>query len=182
MLWLEVKVFFKHQDRQLAVDLISDAFYELDIKGVVVEGPVVMTGDDDWAQAPPAIIQDGVTGYFPDDAQGARKCRLLENKLKVLQARSNIQTKIVYQHLDEEDWAESWKTYFGPERISNNIVIKPSWREYQARKGDLIIEIDPGMAFGTGTHPSTVLCVQLLEKYLRPDHSFLDVVPAFSCW
>jgi ribosomal protein L11 methyltransferase len=77
--------------------------------------------------------------------------------------------------VDEEDWAESWKAYFEPTRITRRIVIKPSWREFTAGDGDLVIEIDPGMAFGTGTHPTTALCIQLLETHLRPGDAVLDV-------
>ncbi len=68
----------------------------------------------------------------------------------------------------EEDWAECWKTYFKPFRLGRRLVVKPSWEPWGAREEDLVIEIDPGMAFGTGTHETTALCLQLIEKHWQP--------------
>ena len=67
----------------------------------------------------------------------------------------------------EEDWAENWKQYFKPFRVSEHLVVKPTWESWDKQPGDLIIEIDPGMAFGTGTHETTALCIGLIEKYYR---------------
>ena len=65
----------------------------------------------------------------------------------------------------EEDWAENWKQYFKPFRVSEHLVVKPTWESWDSQPGDLIIELDPGMAFGTGTHETTALCIELIEKY-----------------
>ncbi len=67
----------------------------------------------------------------------------------------------------EEDWAENWKKYFKPFRVSEHLVVKPTWETWDKQPGDLIIELDPGMAFGTGTHETTALCIALIEKYYR---------------
>lgn len=83
--------------------------------------------------------------------------------------------------LKEEDWANSWKVNFKPTRIGERLVIKPSWESYTAADGDIILELDPGMAFGTGTHATTRLCLELLEKLvfnetaLQPNGKVLDV-------
>lgn len=78
--------------------------------------------------------------------------------------------------VDDADWKDNWKEYFKPAKISHRIVVKPTWEEYEKKSEDeLVIEIDPGMAFGTGTHPTTTLCVKLLEKYIEPLDSVLDV-------
>jgi len=74
----------------------------------------------------------------------------------------------------EEDWANNWKQYFKPFRVGERLVVKPSWESWDARPGDLIIRIDPGMAFGTGTHETTALCIALIEKYYQGG-SVLDV-------
>ncbi|HEA68679.1 MAG TPA: 50S ribosomal protein L11 methyltransferase, partial [Desulfobacterales bacterium] len=71
---------------------------------------------------------------------------MLEEKLIRLKKINRIQSKIVYREIDEEDWAGSWKTYFWPEKIGERVVIKPTWRKYIADPGDIIIEIDLGMA------------------------------------
>jgi ribosomal protein L11 methyltransferase len=79
---------------------------------------------------------------------------------------------VVQDDLQEEEWAESWKAFFKPLRIGRGIVVKPTWEHYQAMAGEVIVEIDPGRAFGTGKHPSTVLCVEILE------HLFSDILPS----
>jgi len=75
----------------------------------------------------------------------------------------------------EEDWANEWKKYFKPVRVGKNIMIKPTWEAAVLQEGDLVIEIDPGMAFGTGTHPTTVLCLEALEKYVQPEQLVYDI-------
>ncbi len=76
---------------------------------------------------------------------------------------------------DDTSWKDKWKEYFKPARISEQIVVKPTWEEYDNVGGFKIIEIDPGMAFGTGTHETTSLCVKMLEKYIEPGDRVLDV-------
>jgi ribosomal protein L11 methyltransferase len=77
--------------------------------------------------------------------------------------------------LDEEDWAESWKAHFEPQKIGRKIVVKPTWRNYRSAPGEIVLELDPGMAFGTGTHPTTALCIEMIEAYLNKGDAFLDV-------
>jgi ribosomal protein L11 methyltransferase len=74
--------------------------------------------------------------------------------------------KVLQENLQNEDWAESWKTFFKPIRIGNSIVVKPSWESYEASANQVVIEIDPERAFGTGNHPSTALCIEILEHVL----------------
>lgn len=68
--------------------------------------------------------------------------------------------------IDDEDWKDKWKENFKPTRITDKIVVKPTWEEYEPSQGEIVLEIDPGMAFGTGTHETTSLCMRLMEKYL----------------
>jgi ribosomal protein L11 methyltransferase len=78
--------------------------------------------------------------------------------------------------VEDSDWKDNWKEYFKPAKITERIVIKPTWEAYERTDDELVIEIDPGMAFGTGTHPTTSLCVKLLERYLEPEKDMvLDV-------
>lgn len=79
-----------------------------------------------------------------------------------------------YFELKREDWAEIWKQFFPVLNVSEHMVIKPTWREYEAKPGDCVIEIDPGMSFGTGQHATTAFCLRMLEKYAVPGASFLD--------
>jgi ribosomal protein L11 methyltransferase len=75
----------------------------------------------------------------------------------------------------EEDWAEYWKQFYKPFRAGDRLVVKPSWERYDALPGDLVIEMAPGMAFGTGTHETTAMCLRMLERYVRPGCACLDV-------
>ncbi len=175
MKWTQVKVVFEHPDRELAVDLISDIFYAFGLQGVAVES-TVPDEDADWADGAEKIPEaDSVSAYFPKDERFADSIRKIRAELDRLAAESGIATQILFQEMDEEDWAESWKEYFWPEKVGENIVVKPTWREYVPNSGETVLEIDPGMAFGTGTHPTTSLCIQLIEKYLHPGDSLLDI-------
>lgn len=75
----------------------------------------------------------------------------------------------------EQDWANAWKAYYHPEKIGARLVIKPSWESYNPEQGDIVIELDPGMAFGTGTHPTTVLCLEGLERYVSSGDVVFDI-------
>ncbi len=177
MQWLEAKVTFSGSDNQrsLIVDLIADIFYGLDAKGVVIDDPLLEPVES-WA--PDAVARPekpAVTGYLPSDDRVESRRQHLERHLMRLSAAHGFRYRIQYQAIDEEDWAESWKAFFWPQKITPRLVVKPTWRDYTPEPGQLVIEIDPGMAFGTGTHPTTALCVRLLEKHLRAGQSVLDV-------
>ena len=174
MKWIEVKVVFIFNDRQLAVDIISDLFYDLDLKGVVVEESQV-EGFEDWDDHAVIPENDAIIGYLPDDNTLGKKCKTIEEGLARLEKKIGIQYRIFYGNVDEANWAESWKTYFHPEKITDRIVIKPTWRDYLQNEKEIVLEIDPGMAFGTGTHPTTRMCIALIEKYLNKSDTFLDV-------
>lgn len=175
MKWIAAVVIFHSEQVEQAVDLISSLFYDLGLSGVVVDDPD-MEPSEGWGEdAIPKPEHHAVTAYFPADDSLAMKCRQLEAGLAELKEKHGIISEIRYREVDEEDWAESWKAYFWPERITDKIVVKPSWREYKPYKDEMIIEIDPGMAFGTGTHPTTALCIQMIQDFLKPGDDFLDV-------
>ncbi len=79
------------------------------------------------------------------------------------------------QDVEDKDWAENWKQFYKPFRIGSHLVVKPTWERYAVQPGDVLIELDPGMAFGTGTHETTHMCMELLEKHLRPGLRVMDV-------
>lgn len=88
---------------------------------------------------------------------------------------SGIKADIATAELDEEDWSTAWRQFYKPTRIGKRMVIVPSWEKYEKKPGDIIIDMDPGMAFGTGTHETTRLCASLLEEYVRHGDYMLDV-------
>ncbi|MGD9077849.1 MAG: 50S ribosomal protein L11 methyltransferase [Desulfobacterales bacterium] len=175
MKWIEAKVVFDAEGSPLAGELIANLFFEFDLQGVVEEDPT-MEPTEDWAEDSIGCAQQhAVIGYFPKDRQAKKRCRVLEEKLAVLKKNTALLYRISYKELDEEDWAEAWKVFFEPQKIGKTIVVKPTWCEYEASPGDIVLELDPGMAFGTGTHPTTALCIRLIEAYLHKGDSVLDI-------
>ncbi len=175
MRWNEIKIAIQGRNTGMAVELISNIFYDLGVKGVVVDDPQ-LAPEEGWApDALPLPDQPAVTGYWPDSAESATKRHRLEQALVELADNLTFDYSIAYGTVDEQDWAESWKAFFWPQEITPRIVVKPTWREYTPRPDQLVIEIDPGMAFGTGTHPTTALCMAMLETHITPGVSVLDV-------
>ena len=175
MKWIEAKVVFDAEDNHLAVELISSLFFEFDLQGVAEEDPTVEPTEG-WAEdSIGRPDRHAVVGYFPKDRKVKKRCKVLEKRLALLKENSAILYRVSYKELDEVDWAEAWKAFFWPQKIGQRIVVKPTWREYEAQPDDIVLELDPGMAFGTGTHPTTVLCINLIETYLNKGISFLDI-------
>lgn len=180
MKWIEVKVVFDRPGKypatgDLAADLISDIFYDFGLQGVVVDDPA-LDPEEEWAEdAIGRAADNAVTAYLPEDSQLEARCRTLEKKLSRLKSDSGLVARISYKTRNDQDWANAWKAYFWPHRIGRRLVVKPTWREYKTEGDDLVIELDPGMAFGTGTHPTTALCATMIEKYLKKGDRFLDV-------
>ena len=83
--------------------------------------------------------------------------------------------KVEHRIADEEEWANEWKKYYHPVRVTERLTIKPTWEEYEPQAGEQVIELDPGMAFGTGTHPTTTLCLRTLEGVLKQGDTVVDV-------
>ncbi|MDH3835185.1 MAG: 50S ribosomal protein L11 methyltransferase [Desulfobacteraceae bacterium] len=174
MKWIEAKVIFNFKDKQLAVDLISNLFYDLELTGVVIETPEIDSLED-WGNDAIVPEKNAVIGYLPCDEKLEKRQKFVEENLLWLEEKNGIECKIVYSDINQEDWAQTWKTYFRPERITENIVVKPTWREYIREHDEIVLEIDPGMAFGTGTHPTTRMCITMIEKYLKRNGMFLDI-------
>ena len=120
-----------------------------------------------------------VTGYFEVDGSLPDRIAGIESELRRVRGMELGMDLGKLTHLDrvvaEQDWTESWKAAFKPFRLGEHIVIKPSWETCEILPGDRVIEIDPGMAFGTGTHETTGMCVRLVEKYVRPGDRAIDI-------
>jgi ribosomal protein L11 methyltransferase len=175
MHWLAAKVIFESEKRALAFELIGSVFFDIGLKGIVQDDPDLEPTEGWGPDALKPAHKPAVTGYFADNEHLSNRCHKLEQALTRIQQTIDLHYQIVYQRLDEEDWAHSWKAFFHPERLSSRIVVKPTWEDYVAEQNDLVLEIDPGMAFGTGTHPTTSLCIQLIEKYQHPGQTLLDI-------
>ena len=117
-----------------------------------------------------------VTAYYPETVDVAAVEADLQARLAELTDFMDLgEVKMGTTALAEEDWADNWKKYYEPARITHDLTIVPSWTDYEATAGEKIIKLDPGMAFGTGTHPTTKMSLFALEQVLRGGETVLDV-------
>lgn len=120
-----------------------------------------------------------VTGYYPADERAADRIADVRARLEALKAMDlGIdlgKLEILSARVDDEDWAEYWKASYKPFKIGEKLVIRPSWTAYDAKPGEIVIELDPGMAFGTGTHETTALCASWLEELVVPGVKAMDL-------
>lgn len=181
MKWIEIRVVTTEE----ANDAISEMFTSIGAGGVAIEDPndirkeISKAGSLDYADDEflRSLGSDVVVkAYFPGTANITELSELIKEKIRFI---SNFldtgKGYDGYLEINEEDWANGWKKYYKPVKISERIVIKPSWEQYEAQDDEIIVELDPGMAFGTGTHETTKLCVQMLEKYLNKGDTVIDV-------
>ncbi|UCH86663.1 MAG: 50S ribosomal protein L11 methyltransferase [Dehalococcoidia bacterium] len=150
--WLELSV----EVAPDAEEAVSDVLRRHAHRGVSVE---------------PAAASVVVKAYLPADGDLARRRRALRRQLAALALPSALRTR----WLSEEDWTHAWKEFFPVLRVSPRLVVCPTWRSYRPRHGESVIRLDPGMAFGTGQHPTTLMCLRALEELLRPRMTVLDL-------
>ena len=115
-----------------------------------------------------------VKAYLPADSRGRNHQRAIDEGLSKIKKIYHI-SEIQVRELSDQDWAESWKKGHGIQKIGQRIVIVPTWKTYTHRKNDAVIRMNPGMAFGSGLHPTTRLCLIALEQYLNVGDHVLDV-------
>ena len=164
MSWLEVSIDVDGE----AAEAVSEVFNRFGRGGAVVE--TIYSTDDTYRYDSQRAVR--VKTYLPpDDVESRRK---LEEALWFL-ARLYPMPEPSFQTLKEEDWAQAWKKSYRPLRIGERLMIVPSWWEFTPSPGDLIIELDPGMAFGTGLHPTTRMCLEALERIAQPGQHVLDM-------
>lgn len=117
-----------------------------------------------------------IIGYIVDNRFANTKLNIIFNNLKEFMENENeFMYEIFTAKCNDEDWQDEWKKYFHTVNITDDIVIKPSWDEYEPSDNEIVVEIDPGLAFGTGTHETTSLCVEFLEKYAQNKKKLLDI-------
>ena len=165
--WLEIAV----QVAGIDAEAVADTFRPHCPGGVAIESAIRPQGDEDVVDGDaPALVK----GYLPPGVDSARVRRSLRLALRFAPLESPPRWRRA-RRLREERWRDSWKRYFKPQRIGERLLVKPSWAKYEVKAGDAVIEIDPGMAFGTGQHPTTAMCLRALENRLRPREAVLDL-------
>lgn len=180
--WIEVRVITKSE----ALEPVSGIFYGLDCKGVAIEDPNDILereqGPLTWDFADINVLEHKgkvavVKAYFSEEDNINEILTYINEKMDELK-ELGIDTgvaKVESEKMFEEDWANNWKKYYKPTKVGERIVVKPIWEEYIAKDDELVLELDPGMAFGTGTHETTRMCIQALDKYVKADSTVFDV-------
>lgn len=174
----EIKVIFESEDIEKSKKEIGDIFYDFGATGLKIEEPMTHKNPLDFYKNEKdfLMVDHAVSAYFPLNfyAEKRRKAILNAFEEKFSQSEDIIYTVDFYDY-EEEDYQNSWKKYFYTQKISNRFVVKPTWRDYEPLEDELVIEIDPGRAFGTGTHPTTSLCIKLMEENISAQDRVIDV-------
>jgi ribosomal protein L11 methyltransferase len=179
--WLEIRV---HTSSE-AVEAVSAILQELGAGGTVIDDPEVLTRS--WDRPFGEIVEldrrdypeEGavVTGYFPESMPEDMLIRRIRDRLARLPdfgldpGPADVSSRTVA----EASWADAWKRHYKPVRVTERLTVSPVWEKVHPGQGETVIRLDPGMAFGTGTHSTTKMCLRLLEKYLRPGDRVIDV-------
>ena len=175
--WLELSVDVDPEAAEAVSELFARYGYN---GGVAIEQPLgPLQGDvSNWEELQGAWIDESrpvsVRTYISDDTEAPEKQRKIEEALWHMAQMRKIGPLQVTER-KEEDWANAWKAFYVVLRIGKRTVIKPSWLQYEAKDDDIVLDLDPGMAFGTGYHPTTSLCLIALEDYVKPNTNILDL-------
>jgi len=182
MKWSEISI----QTTNEAIEPISNILHEAGASGVVIEDPfeLIKEREDQFGEIyqlnPADYPEEGVIvkAYLPVNSflgETVDEIKQAINNLVLYNIDIGI-NEVTLSEVNEEEWATAWKKYYNPVKISEKFTIVPTWEEYEPVNSDeLIIELDPGMAFGTGTHPTTVMCLQALERIVKNGNHVVDV-------
>ena len=167
-----------------AVDLISCLFDELGFEGIQIEDHVPLSEEEKKSMyidiVPDLGVDDGkavISSYVDMERSVEEMEQSIEAGLDELAMFTDLgERKLSFDVTDDEDWINNWKAYFKPFRVTDDIVIKPTWETLdEVKEGDIVVDIDPGTAFGTGSHETTKLVIQGMEEYLHEDTELLDI-------
>lgn len=183
--WIKVTIFTTSE----GIEPISGRLYQLGINGIEIDDEkdfkdFLENNKQYWDYVDDELIKEKegetrVSVYVSDNLAGHEMLIAIKSTLSELKeldtnnefGRLEIESSI----LNEEDWANNWKNYFHPIEIGNKILIKPEWEELSDNNGKIVFNVNPGMTFGTGSHYTTQLCIESLEKYIMPGSKMLDL-------
>lgn len=151
---------------------LSEIFHRYGEGGVAIEQPGGFNPDE--GESPPVPDAVEIKTYLPMDATTRDRRERISAGVRLI-ARLAAVSELRERVVSEDDWRDSWKEFFHPLRIGRGIVICPTWRECETKAGDVVVRLDPGMAFGTGHHPTTRMCLELLERVVSRGDSVLDL-------
>lgn len=186
MNWTEVKIY----TTTAGIDPLTGSMLDLGLQGFMIEDAqdfdeFLHDTTPHWDYVDQAVMEKMkdcetcVTIYVADNPQGMEELAQVRQILARLKAQDPDgkygRLELEMKDVDEEDWSNAWKKYYHPVQVGEHLVVCPSWEAYDRQPDDVVLTLNPGMAFGTGTHDTTRLCMELLEKYITPQDTVLDV-------
>ena len=186
MNWTEVKIY----TTTAGIDPLTGSMLDLGLQGFMIEDAqdfdeFLHDTTPHWDYVDQAVMEKMkdcetcVTIYVADNPQGMEELAQVRQILARLKAQDPDgkygRLELEMKDVDEEDWSNAWKKYYHPVQVGEHLVVCPSWEAYDRKPAEVVLTLNPGMAFGTGTHDTTRLCMELLEKYITPQDTVLDV-------
>ncbi len=186
MNWTEVKIY----TTTAGIDPLTGSMLDLGLQGFMIEDAqdfdeFLHDTTPHWDYVDQAVMEKMkdcetcVTIYVADNPQGMEELMQVRQILARLKAQDPDgkygRLELEMKDVDEEDWSNAWKKYYHPVQVGEHLVVCPSWEAYDRKPDEVVLTLNPGMAFGTGTHDTTRLCMELLEKYITPQDTVLDV-------
>ena len=186
MNWTEVKIY----TTTAGIDPLTGSMLDLGLQGFMIEDAqdfdeFLHDTTPHWDYVDQAVMEKMkdcetcVTIYVADNPQWMEELMQVRQILARLKAQDQDgkygRLELEMKDVDEEDWSNAWKKYYHPVQVGEHLVVCPSWEAYDRQPDDVVLTLNPGMAFGTGTHDTTRLCMELLEKYITPQDTVLDV-------
>ncbi|MGH4118870.1 50S ribosomal protein L11 methyltransferase [Clostridium sp.] len=179
--WVEVTIITSSE----AVEAVSEMLNNTGVSGVSILDPADMIyrrdHTTDWDYFDETIINTNnevvIKGYYKKDDKfdsSFEKIKTGVNNLPEFGLDKGLGT-VTMNDVKEEDWENNWKKYYKPTKVGEKVVIKPIWEEYNKKSDEVIVELDPGMAFGTGTHETTRMCIKALERHVDKDSTVFDI-------
>lgn len=179
--WIELTIITSSQ----AVEAVSAILYNTDVQGIAIEDSKDVEfqkknkGDWDYFDETLINIEEGavIKAYYREDENFMKYLKYIEESVKNLEQLGFDKGKgiVTTSKVNEEDWENNWKKYYKPTKVGEKIVIKPIWEEHGENPEEIILELDPGMAFGTGTHETTRMCIESLEKHVKEEDVVFDI-------
>jgi|TARA_B100000809_G_scaffold94499_2_gene93188 ribosomal protein L11 methyltransferase len=151
---------------------MSEIFHRYGHGGVAIEQEAGYNPDE--GESPPVPDFVTIKTYLPVDNTTERRRNQIDIGVRLVAHLATI-SPLKEKYVEEEDWQNAWKEHFHPLRIGRHLVICPTWRTVETSESDILIHLDPGMAFGTGHHPTTRTCMEILERDTKPGDRILDV-------
>lgn len=186
MEWIEVFV----ATSQMGLEPVEGVLYQCGLNGLMIHDEAdfaefLENPNREWDYVADELVEEkqeqttGITFFLRDNLYGREQLSQIKSALQsVKETEKELDLgslEVTMKNVAEEDWANNWKKYFKSFPVGDKIMIKPSWEELPAQTDKIVLKIDPGHIFGTGTHETTQLCMELIEKYVKKDDMVLDI-------